>query len=146
LNGWRLKEDLAQSRAQAFDLGGGIYRVSHAPHRRAAVQRCLSWLLSHLWFRRMKPWRFVRCESWPCSDYEVAHNMWLYAMELARERKQSEIIRIRTHRNGNGIAEMRRRAMAKGAGDKPVPYFLGVHCDVMRRQVKQFFAAWIRVK
>jgi hypothetical protein len=90
--------------------------------------------------------RFVCCESWPCSDYEKDRNMWLYALEIAREPPHTEIIRIRTHRNGNGIAELHRQAMANGADDKPVPYFLGVHCDVMRRQVKQFFANWIRPK
>jgi hypothetical protein len=78
--------------------------------------------------------------------------MWLYAMELARDPKKgelgtgTEIIRVRTHRNGNGIAELHRQVMGKGADDKPVPYFLGVHCAVMRRQVKTFFAAWIRPK
>ena len=92
-------------------------------------------------------WRFVRCESWPCSDYENDRNMWLYAMEIARDPKQSEIIRIRTYRNsGNRVAELHRQVMAKGADDKPVPYFLGVHCDVMRRQVKRFFADWIKPK
>jgi hypothetical protein len=92
-------------------------------------------------------WRFVRCESWPCSDYENDRNLWLYAMEIARNPKQPEIIRIRTHRNsGNRVAELHRQQMAKGADDKPVPYFLGVHCDVMRRQVKRFFAAWIKPK
>jgi len=60
----------------------------------------------------------------------------------SRDPKQSEIIRIRTYRNsGNRVAELHRQQMAKGADDKPAPYFLGVHCDVMRR-----FAAWIRVK
>ena len=77
-------------------------------------------------------WRFVRCESWPCSDYEVARNMWLYAMEIARDPKQSEIIRIRTYRNsGNRVAELHRQQMAKGADDKPAPYSLWcpLRCD-----------------
>jgi hypothetical protein len=91
-------------------------------------------------------WRFVRCESWPCSDYENDRNMWLYAMEIARDPKQSEIIRIRTYRNsGNRVAELHRQVMGT-VGDKPAPYFLGMRCDIMKRQVKQFFAAWIKVK
>jgi hypothetical protein len=44
------------------------------------------------------------------------------------------------------VVEMHRQAMAKGADDKLVPYFLGIHCDVMKRQAKQFFTAWIRPK
>jgi hypothetical protein len=66
-----------------------------------------------------------RCESWPCSDYENDRNMWLYAMEIARDaakgaKPQSEIIRIRTYRTGGAIAEMHRQAMGT-VGDKPAP-------------------------
>jgi hypothetical protein len=100
----------------------------------------------------MASWRFVRCESWPCGDYENDRDMWLYAMEIARDaakgskaKEQSEIIRIRAHRNGGAIAELHRQSMGI-VGDKPVPYFLGMRCDIMKRQVKQFFAAWIKVK
>ena len=77
--------------------------------------------------------------------------MWLYAMELARDPRKGEfgtgaaIIRIRAHRNGNGVAELHRQAMGT-VGDKPAPYFLGAHSDLMRRQVKRFFADWIKVK
>jgi hypothetical protein len=92
----------------------------------------------------------IKCESQPCSNYEVSRSMWLYSMELARDPKKGElgtgqeIIRIRTRRNGGGIAELHRQVMGKGADDKPVPYFLGLRFDGMRRHVKQFFAAWIR--
>ena len=98
----------------------------------------------------MSPWRFVKCESWPCSDYENDRDLWLYALEIARDPKkgkeQSEIIRIRTQRNGGAIVEMHRQAMGTVGGDKSMPYFLGLHCDVMRRQAKKFFTDWIRVK
>ena len=94
----------------------------------------------------MASWRFVCCESWPCSDYENDRNMWLYVMEIARDPKQSEIIRIRTYRNnGNRVAELHRQTMGTVDG-KQAPSFLGVHCDVMRRQVKKYFADWIRPK
>jgi hypothetical protein len=55
-------------------------------------------------------WRFVKCESWPCSDYEVAHNMWLCVLKIARDAaegaKQQSAAELR-----RAIAE--RRAVSK---------------------------------
>jgi hypothetical protein len=99
----------------------------------------------------MGPWRFVRCESWPCSDYETERNLWLYVMEIARDIKNGslgdgkEIIRIRTRRGCGTIAELHQQAMGT-VGDNPAPYFLTLRCDQMKRQVKKFFADWIRPK
>jgi hypothetical protein len=63
-----------------------------------------------------------------------------------------KVVRTRTksrpvsaHRNGGAIAELHQQSMGI-VGDKPVPYFLGRRCDIMKRQVKKFFAAWIKVK
>ena len=63
----------------------------------------------------------------------------------SKAKEKSEIIRIRTHRNGGAIAELHQQSMGI-VGNKPVPYFLGMRCDIMKRQIKQFFAAWIKVK
>ena len=67
------------------------------------------------------------------------------AAKGGKAKEQSEIIRIRTYRNGGAIAELHQQSMGI-VGNKPVTYFLGMRCDIMKRQIKQFFAAWIKVK
>jgi hypothetical protein len=94
------------------------------------------------------PWQMVKCESWPCSDYETSRDMWLYAMELERIIKKvvhGAIIRIRTKRQGGQILELHQQLEAIDGSNK-VPYFVGLRCDAMKRQVKQHFHKWVGKK